>query len=114
MLSTCITNINVKPAQVGDVLRKAELDLLPRYRDLPGFVAFTVAKTGDTSAISLSIWQTHEQAEMCIRSNETWLRESARQEIGSMQSHVGDLPFLAFTGDLKVYASMAPVGSRPV
>ncbi len=39
MLSTCITNISVKPGQVGDVLRIVERDLLPRYRELPGFVA---------------------------------------------------------------------------
>src|SRR5260221_11791255 len=63
MLSTCITNISVKPGRVGDVLRLVERDLLPRYRELPGFVAYTVAKMDDTSAIAFSLWQTHEQAE---------------------------------------------------
>ncbi len=114
MLSTCITNISVKPGQVGDVLRIVERDLLPRYRELPGFVAYTVAKMDDTSAIAFSLWQTHEQAEHYSQSSESGLYASARQEVHSIHNHVGDLPFLAVMADLKSYASTVPVGSRPV
>lgn len=114
MLYTCITTIAVKPGQVSEFLRDAEKDLLPRYRELPGFVAYTVAKMGDTSAIAFSLWQTHTQAEQSVKSSDEWMKDAIDKLIVSFHPHVGELPFLAFTGDLKVYASVAPVGGRQV
>jgi hypothetical protein len=95
-----------------DALRKVEEELLPLYRTLPGFVAFTLAQTGEASATSSSLWQTREQAEKCRRTNENWMTLGAHREVESIHNHVGEVRFIAFTGDLKVYASPAAVGLR--
>ena len=114
---TCITNMSVKPghmveAHMAEALRKVEVELLPLCRDLPGFVAFTVAQTGIASATTFSLWQTREQAEKCRRANENWMTSGAHREIASIHSHVGGARFITFTDDLKVYASPAAVAVR--
>jgi hypothetical protein len=45
------------------LLRKTATGLLPLYRGLPGFVAFTAAKTGVGTAVCFGIWHTREEAE---------------------------------------------------
>ena len=109
MQYTHLATITTKPGQMRDCLRILETELLPIVRNENGFVAYTVAKTGESTAVAFGVWQTHEQAERSIKSLDKWARENADKLIDSVQSHVGDLPFVAFTGDLKVYASPAPV-----
>ena len=104
-----VTTITTKPGQMRDLLRDTETQLLPLYRDVPGFVAYTVAKTGDTSAIAFSLWQTLTQAEQSVKSSDEWMKAAIDKLIISFHPHMGELPFLAFTGDLAVYSSPAPV-----
>ena len=63
MQFTYVEIVKVKPGNMDETLRKAEAELLPLYRQSPGFVAYTIAKTDEVSATALSIWQTREQAE---------------------------------------------------
>ncbi|HEV2459099.1 MAG TPA: hypothetical protein VGS80_12120 [Ktedonobacterales bacterium] len=107
MQYTCVAIIAARPGHLDEVLRKSELELLPLYREVPGFVAYTVAKTGDSAAIAFSLWQTRQQAEQSIRTSETWMQEGTSGLIDSIKNHVGELPFLAFSRDLSVYASPA-------
>ncbi len=102
-----VTTITAKPGQLRDLLRQAETELLPLYRDLPGFVAYTVAKTGAATAVSFGIWQTRPQAEQAIKTSDQWMREGSGKLIDSLHNMVGDLPFVAFTGELGIYTSPA-------
>jgi hypothetical protein len=61
-----VATISTKPSQLRDLLRKTATELLPLYRGLPGFVAFTVAKTGDATAVYFGIWHTREEAEQAL------------------------------------------------
>lgn len=108
-----VTTITSKPGQLRDFLRNTETELLPLYHGLPGFVGYTVAKTGETTAVCFGIWQTHKQAEEAIKTSSQWMKQSSGILIDSLHNSVGDVPFLAFTGDLAVYSSSAPVvGAR--
>ena len=107
MQYTDLATITTKPGQMRDCLRTLEADLLPAARKETGFVAYTVAKTGETTAVAFGVWQTHEQAERAMKSLDTWAKERGANLIDSVHSHVGDLPFFAVTGDLKAYASPA-------
>jgi hypothetical protein len=105
-----IATITTKPGQLRDLLRKAEAELLLTYRALPGFVAYTVAKTGEATAVSFGIWQTRQQAEQAIKVSDQWMKDGIGKLVDSLHNHVGDLPFLAVTRDLGAYASVvAPV-----
>ena len=58
-----VATMSTNPSQLRDLLRKTATELLPLYRGLPGFVAFTAAKTGDAMAACFGIWHTSEEAE---------------------------------------------------
>ena len=106
-----VATITSKPEQLSAFLLKAETELLPLYRDLPGFVAYTVAKTGEAAAVCFGIWQTREQAEQAIKTSEKWIKGEIGQLVDGSRNRVGDLPFLAVTRELGAYASIvAPVG----
>ena len=100
-----VTTLTTKPGQMRDYLRKAEAELLPLYRELPGFVAYTIAKTGDATAVCFGIWQTRQQASQAIKTSNLWMKQSSGTLIDSLHNSIGDLPFLAVTGDLAVYSS---------
>ena len=110
-----VSTITAKPAQLRHFLRKSETELLPLYRDLPGFIAYTVAKTGEATAVSFGIWQTRQQAEQSIKTSDHWMKDGSGTLIDSLHDSIGDLPFLAVTGELAAYSSSAPVvGGRIV
>ncbi|HEV2237640.1 MAG TPA: hypothetical protein VGR57_13345 [Ktedonobacterales bacterium] len=114
MLYTRIATITVQPGKVSEYLHLCEQDLLPRYRDLPGFVGYTVAKVGDSALTAFSLWQTRAQAEHSVTVSDQWLKDAFSKLIISVTHELGELPFFAFTGELKPFTSLAPVGHRPL
>jgi len=104
-----VTTLTTKPGQMRDFLRKAETELLPLYRELPGFVTYTIAKTGEATAVCFGIWQTRQQAAQAIKTSDHWMKQSSGILIDSLHNSIGDLPFLAVTEDLAVYSSPAVV-----
>jgi hypothetical protein len=97
--------MKVKPGTMTESLRKTERELLPLYRQAPGFVAYTIARTDEVSATALSIWQTREQAEHARALREAWIRQGTLTSLASLQHAVGSLPFLALTRELASYTS---------
>jgi heme-degrading monooxygenase HmoA len=91
-----------KPGSVDEVIRKAETGMLPTFRKQPGFVAYGLVKTGADTAISISAWQTREQADAAVGVAASWVKENIAELIASVQNHVGDLAF---------FSSVAPMGS---
>ena len=75
MQFTYVEIVKVKPGRMDETLRTVEAELLPLYRQSPGFVGFTIAKTDEVSATALSIWQTQEQAEHARKIREDWVHE---------------------------------------
>jgi heme-degrading monooxygenase HmoA len=108
-----IAIVSLKPGSAYEAIRRTENGLLPLYRSQPGFAAYTAVKTGDASLISLSVWQTREQAVQAIQTEETWVKQHATDLVESMQNHVGELGFLSSTGDLASLATVAPVATLP-
>jgi heme-degrading monooxygenase HmoA len=89
-----------KPGKADEAIRRAEAGAFPMYRGQPGFVGYGLIKTGEDSGISLSVWQTREQAEAAIQLAASWVRENVAELIESVQNHVGDLAFFSSTGPL--------------
>jgi heme-degrading monooxygenase HmoA len=101
-----VTTITTKPGQMAEFMRRAETEALPLHRGLPGFVAFTVTKTGEATAVTFGIWQTRQQAEESIKTSNRWMNKGgAGALVDGLHNFVGELPFLAFSSDLGVYSS---------
>jgi hypothetical protein len=120
MYYTCVANVTTKNGQMPEFLRKAEVELLPLYHELPGFVGFSVARIDEVSALSWSIWQTYDQAKRSITASEHLISVGFGSLLDDIQSLVGELPFSVFTGERAIgtsattslNGSTAPVASR--
>ncbi|HEV7127485.1 MAG TPA: hypothetical protein VGN32_08580, partial [Ktedonobacterales bacterium] len=86
MRFTHVTTITTKSGQMRDFLQKAEDELLPLYRDLPGFVAYTVAKTGESTAICFGIWDERVHAEEAVKTSSQWMKLSTGVLIDSLHT----------------------------
>ena len=75
----------------------AQERMLPTFKAQPGFVRYGVADTGDKSCMSISLWETHEQAEASVPMAATWVKENLGDRVELRSSHVGDLAFFEGT-----------------
>lgn len=79
------------------------------YRGLPGFVAFTAAKTGNAMAACFGNWRMREKAEQAVKTSDQWMKEESWTLIDMLHNSVSALPFLAVTGELAASSSPALV-----
>jgi hypothetical protein len=91
-----------KPGMADEAIRKAQSGMLPVFQRQPGFVGYGLVKTSDHSLISLSFWETEDEAEKAVQTAAGWVKENLGDILVSVQNHVGDLSF---------FNSKAPVGS---
>ena len=78
-----------------DVAAKAEQGMLPTFQRMPGFVSYGLAQTGPTTCISLSVWQSREQAEAAVGAAADWVRDNLAGQIRLRDNYVGDFGFHA-------------------
>ncbi len=83
----------LKPGTADEVIRRAETDLVLHYRSQLGFVAYGLIKSGDDALISLSIWDTPDQAEAAVRTAAAWEQQHIGEMVESIENYVGDLAF---------------------
>jgi hypothetical protein len=63
------------------VTKKIENELVPKIRDLPGFVAYYAVKFDNGDHGPVAIFQTKENLENAIRHGETWLKQNLPNEV---------------------------------
>src|SRR5258708_11276020 len=108
MQFTHIATITTKLGQMPELLRKPETELLPLYRELPGFVTLTVAKTAEAKALAFGIWQTREQAEQAIKTIDKMMKDEIGILVDETHIQIDDLALLAVQLDLLTYVSGLP------
>ena len=79
-------------AYTGDaheIASRAEAELLPHYKQIPGFKAFSAAVTDD-ELFSLTVWETAEQAETANTTAADWVSESGF-ELTPREVHIAEV-----------------------
>ena len=82
---------DLKPGGYDEVLSKAKASLLPLFQSSPGFESFAVSEVDKTAFISVSTWQTREQADAATVKAADWVRANSREQFTLRQNYVGDL-----------------------
>jgi heme-degrading monooxygenase HmoA len=90
----------VKPGTADEIARRAQAGMLPIFRSQPGFVAYGGVTTDTDTVISLSFWQTQQQAEEAVQVATSWVKDNLAEMVVSVQNYVGDLAFFSFTDTL--------------
>lgn len=76
--------------EIADLAQKGMLKI---FKDQPGFIRYGVADLGDKGAMSITLWETHEQAEASVPTAADWVKENLGDRVELRSSQVGDLAF---------------------
>ena len=83
-----------KPGTLDGVIEKATSNLTPLHAGQPGFHVYEIVRTGADTAVSISKWDTREQAEDAVKRTERWRKENGvADELVHLDDHVGELVY---------------------
>ena len=88
-----IARYEITDGSFKDVADTAKAGLLPKFRELPGFVRYGVADVGNKSLMSVSLWETREQAEAASPVAATWVQENIQDRVQLRENYLGDFAF---------------------
>jgi heme-degrading monooxygenase HmoA len=74
-----------------EIGQRVQEGMVPILRDQDGFVSYHVVSAGDT-LISVSRWDTQDQAEQAVQTIADWVRDSGvDQMVERTQNYVGEI-----------------------
>ncbi len=88
-----IASYKITQGTFSDVVDAAKEPMLKAFRDQPGFLRYGLADTGNKTCLSISLWETHAQAEGASLVASTWVREHIGDRVELLSTQVGDLAF---------------------
>jgi heme-degrading monooxygenase HmoA len=80
-----------KPGTLDAVLDRGRKELVPMMQAEPGFRRYTVVRTGPAAIVSLSGWDTKEQAGAAATNLSAWVREVMGASVLSMANHIAEV-----------------------
>ena len=72
----------------------AEKGILPLFAAEPGFVNYGLVNTGDHKVVSMTIWDTREQAQKSAGVAATWVKENLADRVRLVTTSIGELALL--------------------
>jgi hypothetical protein len=76
-----------------ELAETAKTGMLPKFQQLPGFVRYGLADLGDKTCVSITVWETRDQAVAAAPVAATWVGEHLADSIELRTNSVGDLAF---------------------
>jgi heme-degrading monooxygenase HmoA len=80
-----------------ELVEKARQGLAPILRSSPGFIFYSVTDPGDRRLVSVSTWETREQAEAAAAKSAEWVSENMADSIALQENLIGEMTTLAAT-----------------
>jgi uncharacterized protein YcbX len=93
MQAVRIANYKLLKGTFPEIAEEAKDGMLTTFRAKPGFVRYGLADIGDGTAVSISVWETHEEAEAAAPVAAEWVREHLADRIELRSNQAGDLAF---------------------
>jgi heme-degrading monooxygenase HmoA len=80
-----------------ELIEQARGGLAPILRDSPGFVFYATTDVGGGRFVSVSTWQTREQAEAAAAKSAEWVSENMADSVALEENLIGEMTTLAAT-----------------
>jgi hypothetical protein len=80
--------------ELADLAREGMLRTL---QEQPGFIRYGLVDLGDRKCVSLSLWETHKEADASVPVVERWVREHIASRVDLRTTQIGDLAFFEGT-----------------
>jgi heme-degrading monooxygenase HmoA len=91
MRCTRVAFYDIKTGTFDEVVSQAESGMVPLFKDSTGFVSFGVAQIDKAAFVSLSTWETREQADAATAKAADWVKANSRDRFALRENYVGDL-----------------------
>ena len=88
-----IANYKVIKGTFPELAEEAKGGMLDTFKTQPGFIRYGLADTGEGTCVSISLWETHAQADAATPVADTWIREHIADRVELRSNQVGDLAF---------------------
>ena len=88
-----IATYGINKGTFQEIADTARIGMLPKFQQQPGFVRYGLADLGDETCLSISVWETRDQAEAAAPVAATWVGEHLADRIELRTNSVGDLAF---------------------
>ncbi len=88
-----IATYEITKGSFQEVADSAKTGMLRKFQDQPGFVRYGVADMGDKKCVSISLWETRDQAMAATPVAASWVKENLSDRIALRSDYVGDLAF---------------------
>jgi heme-degrading monooxygenase HmoA len=69
----------------------AEKGILPLFAKEPGFVNYGLVDAGNHTVVSISIWETRDEAHKSATMAATWVKENTADRVRLVTTHIGEL-----------------------
>ncbi len=97
-----------------EVAKAGQKGMLRKFKEQPGFIRYGVADLGDRTCLSISLWETHKQADAAVPVAASWVRENLGDRIELRSNQVGDLAFFEGASATVQHAPAGGAHSEPL
>jgi hypothetical protein len=91
MQYTTLSTYDLTKGTFDELTGIVEKSLLPTFANEPGFVNYGLVDAGDHKVVSISIWQTREQAHKSATLATTWVKANIADRVRPLTTQIGDL-----------------------
>ena len=91
MNCTRIALYDITSGTFDDVVSQARTGMAPLFQHSPGFLSYGVAKIDKAAFVSLSTWETREQADAATTKAAGWVKANSRDRFALRENYIGDL-----------------------
>jgi heme-degrading monooxygenase HmoA len=88
---------SLKQGTYQELMETARDGLAPILRDSPGFVFYATTDIGGGRFVSVSTWQSREQAEAATAKAAQWVSENVADSVSLEENLIGEMTTLAAT-----------------
>ena len=81
----------------AELMERAREGMAPILRDSPGFVFYSTTDVGGGRFVSVSTWQTRDQAEAATEKAAQWVSENLADSVSLEENLIGEMTTLAAT-----------------
>ena len=92
-----IATYDIKDGTFEELARIGREGALRTFQEQPGFIRYGLADIGDGKCVSLSVWETREEADASVPVAERWVGEHVADKVELRSTQIGDLAFFEGT-----------------
>ncbi len=103
-----------RPGDLDLVLDRARDEVIPMLESEAGFRRYTIVRTGPDMLVSITGWDTHDEAQMAARRLSAWVAEVMGEALASVENHVAAvIAVTEASSDPPAYGRLMDMQYRP-